>query len=224
MMAKAGWIVAALLALASCGEGQMVGRAIDDTGPMLGASRAVELGTPVAAAYRVQRVNVIVPKTLEVSEENVFLPRADIVWHGDPIGDRHAQVKSVIDEAARRGVRGMTSGASVVVDIEILRFHALTPKTRYTVGGNFATRFLLTVKDARTGQVIDGPRLVVADCPASGGQKALDEERRGITERVVIVDHVSGVIARELSRRYVSPEAAAQAVSRTAFQPSDLAL
>lgn len=218
MKVKAGLGLALVLALAGCGENQLVGRAADPTGLATGLTVT---GERVAAAWHVVKVEVNVPRSLRVSEENSFVPMADIVWHGDMLGDRYAQVQNIMAEAAARGTAGMKRGEAVVVQVDMLRFHALTPKARYTFGGNFATRFLLTVRDAHTGEVLDGPRLVVADCPASGGQKALAEEEAGITQRVVIVDHVAGVFAHELSTRALAP-LAAPVVSRNAFQPSDL--
>lgn len=218
MMVKATLALMAALALGACAGPQMVGRAADG----LGGTGLVAAGQRVSAAYDVTRIDVVVPRSLKVSEENTFVPVADIVWHGDATGDRYAQVQSIISEAAERGTSGMASGQKVTVQVEVSLFHALTPKARYTFGGNFATRLLLTVRDAATGAVVDGPRLVVADCPAAGGQRAMAEEARGLTQRMVIVDHVSGVLARELSTR---PAAApAPVVSRNAFQPSDLGL
>ena len=212
--AKASLVLVAALTLGACAGPQMVGRAAGALG-----ETGLVAGPRVSAAYDVAQVVVKVPASLEASEQNTFVPRADIVWHGDAKGNRHVQVQSIIQEAATRGTAGMTRGEKVVVEVEVSLFHALTPKARYTFGGNFATRLLLTVKDAQTGAVIDGPRLVVADCPASGGQKALEEEARGLTQRMVIVDHVSGVIAQELATR-----PAAAVLSRNAFTPSDLGL
>ena len=42
--------------------------------------------------YQVAEIRVNVPRTLKVSEANTFLPKADIVWRGEPRADRHAQV------------------------------------------------------------------------------------------------------------------------------------
>lgn len=224
---KAGLALVLVLGLAGCSGGQVVGRAIEGTGSITGLLTGDGMGDKamIPAAYDVSRVEISVPHTLRVSEANTFVPMADIVWHGDPLGDRYEQVRSIIDEAARRGTVDMTRGESVVVQIEVMRFHALTPKARYTFGGNFATRFLLTVRDAGTGQLVDGPRLVVADAPASGGQRAMEEEAQGITQRVVIVSHVAEVLRRELSRRLVpKSELGAGAVSRNSFQPAELGM
>ncbi len=53
--------------------------------------------------------------------------------------------------------------------------------------------FMLTVRDATTGAVVDGPRLVKADVKASGGAGAIAEERIGRTQRVVIVEALSQI-------------------------------
>lgn len=87
------------------------------------------------ADYRVAQINVIVPRTLQVSEANSYKPRGDIVWRGDLPGDRHAQVKAIFEEALARGANGVNGSVPVVLDIEVTRFHALTEKTRYSVGG-----------------------------------------------------------------------------------------
>ena len=42
----------------------------------------------LAAQYDVAEVKIVVPQTLRVSEANSYRPNADIVWRGDPPGDR----------------------------------------------------------------------------------------------------------------------------------------
>lgn len=171
------------------------------TGAATPADLAVASRGVVTATYDVQRVDVVVPRNLKVSEANMYYPLADIVWRGEPRGDRYAQVEAIYKEAADRATAGMGKGEPVVVTVEVTRFHALTEKTRYSVGGTHSLHFLLTVTDASTGQVIDGPRRVVADVKAAGGQKAIDEEARGLTQRVVIVNRLTEVLQRELSVR-----------------------
>ncbi len=151
------------------------------------------------AEYDVQAVNVLVPHTLQVSEANTFHPSADIVWRGDLPGDRYAQVKAIFDTAAARSTATMHTGAPVVVDLEIVRFHCLTEKTRYTVGGVHSLHFMLTVRDATTGAVLQGPRLIVADVKGAGGNRAVAEEQAGRTQKVVVTDRLTEVIRRELS-------------------------
>ena len=175
--------------------------------------------------YAIQAVRVLVPESLRVSEANVYYPIADIVWRGDPRADRHTQVKAIFEEAFARGTAGMTEGRPVFVDLEVTRFHCLTEKTRYTIGGVHSLKFMLTVRDAATGAVLDGPRLVVADIKASGGSVAVEEDALGRTQKVVIEEHLAAVAQRELTRPLVmAPGAGVQSyVSRMDYDPTRIA-
>ncbi len=173
------------------------------------------------AQYDVQAVNVSVPRNLKASEANSFHPSADIVWRGELPGDRHAQVLAIFNEAMGRGTAAMHSGPQVVVDIEVVRFHCLTEKTRFTVGGVHSMQFTMTVRDAVSGAILQGPRLVVADVKAAGGARAIAEDAAGRTQRVVVVERLTEVIRRELSAPMVAVPEGMQ-VSR--FDGSSIAL
>ena len=149
--------------------------------------------------YSVTSIEVIIPETLVVSEANQFYPKADIVWRGDPPGDRLAQVKSIMDEGLASGASTLLQGPSVVVSVQLERFHALTEKARYSVGGVHDVVFLLTVKDAETGVVLEGPRRVEIAIRAAGNDVAIAEDEAGRTQRVVIVEGVAEALRRELS-------------------------
>lgn len=186
-------IIAALVltaGLSACASGEI-------------ASRNVQIAsTPVEAAatsFDVRDVNVTVPRTLKVSEANLYLPAGDIVWREDPKGDRHAQVQAIVDAAMRQGTAGMQGRMPVRVDVEITRFHALTEKARYTVGGVHAIQFNLTLADPETGVPLTRPRHVKANLKAFGGKKALDAEAQGLTQKVRITQHLAGVIQQELA-------------------------
>lgn len=153
----------------------------------------------MAPQYDVTAVHVTVPRDLKVSEANVFYPIADIVWRGEAAGDRYEQVRAILEEGVAFGTGAMHQGRKVSVDVELVRFHALTEKTRYTVGGVHSIKFMLTVRDAASGVALDGPRLIVADVKAAGGSRAMAEDQAGRTQRVVIVEHLAAVIRRELS-------------------------
>ena len=108
----------------------------------------------------------------------------------------------------------MTAGQAVILEAEVTRFHALTEKTRYTFGGMHSVKFRLTLRDAETGAVIDGPRLVSADIEAAGGVRAMAEDQAGRTQKVVIEEHLAEVIRAQLalpvaaplvSRNYIDP-------------------
>jgi hypothetical protein len=153
----------------------------------------------------VQEVAILVPDTLRVSESNAYYPLADIVWRGEPRGDRHAQVRAIFDQAATRATAERSKGAPVSVEIEVTRFHALTEKARYTVGGVHSIKFQLTVKDAKTGEILEEPRLINGDLPAAGGSTALEEDAMGLTQKVLITQHLADVIATELAPGPVRP-------------------
>jgi hypothetical protein len=108
------------------------------------------------------------------------------------------------------------------VDIEVTRFHCLTEKTRYTVGGVHSLHFMLTVRDADTGVVIDGPRAVVADVKAAGGAQAIAEDDMGMTQRVVVVQRLSEVIHRELSTKITDPALVSRFLEGQSLSPAGL--
>ncbi|EEW26386.1 DUF6778 family protein [Rhodobacter ferrooxidans] len=211
-------LIAALglaVSLSACGGMQPVSRASlpDATALSITSKSGPNMVAP-AAQYDVAEVRISVPQNLRVSEANMFYPIADIVWRGEPLGDRHAQVKAIFEEAFATGTQAMHQGRKVIVEAEVTRFHCLTEKTRYTVGGTHSMKFTLTLRDAATGQIIDGPRLVVADVKASGGNRALAEELAGRTQRVVVLERLAQVIRQELSQPQPLPDAGAVPTSR----------
>lgn len=204
-----------LAALAACVSPDPASRAAVVVSPQQPASIGLDATSPrkvLKAQYDVQQVAISVPRSLRVSEANVFYPIADVVWRGEPRGDRYAQVERIFQEAAAQATVSMTEGRKVNVSIEITRFHCLTEKTRYTVGGTHALDFMMTVTDAVTGQVIDGPRAVVGDIKASGGAHAIAEDQMGRTQRVVVVSRLTEVLRRELSAEITDPQLVSQAL------------
>jgi len=67
-------------------------------------------------------------------------------------------------------------------------------------GGVHSITFVLTLRDSKSGATVLGPRVVKADLRAFGGRKALQADRDGQTQKVRIIEHLAGVIARELAR------------------------
>ncbi|MBW6505758.1 MAG: hypothetical protein K0B00_03300 [Rhodobacteraceae bacterium] len=190
--------VALVGALGGCATLEPVSRSTTEPAALGAASQPLAVAT--APRYAIMGITVRVPETLKVSEANLYYPIADIVWRGDARGDRYAQVKSIFDTALAQGTAAMTSGTPVQLEVEVTRFHGLTEKARYSVGGTYAMKFLLTLRDARTGAIIDGPREVAADMPAAGGERALAEEARGLTPKLVVTARLAEVIAAELTR------------------------
>ena len=155
--------------------------------------------------FSVVAVNVTVPETLRVSEANRYYPSGDIVWREDPMGNRYEQVKAILTAGLTRGVSGFDGEREVVLDVVLTRFHALTEKARYTIGGVHAIQFEMQVRDAETGEVLIAPRRIKADFDALGGQAAIASEARGVTQKVRITNQLAWVIEQELGleRGYV---------------------
>ena len=150
--------------------------------------------------YRVRNINVDVPLSLEVSERNSYYPGADIVWRGDPIGNRHEQVKAIFEAGFARGARDIRGSVPVDLDVRVERFHALTERARYTIGGVHAITFVMQVRDARTGDLLGEPKRVRADLDGYGGSAALRAEQAGLTQKVRITSHLAEVLRQEFMR------------------------
>lgn len=174
-------------------DGAAVTRA--STGDAIGSPPASLTSVPVS----VNTVTVRVPRYLTVSEANRYLPRADIVWREDPVGDRHVQVQKIMQDAFVSGASALNGPIKVDVDVQLVRFHALTEKARYTTGGVHSITFDMAIKDPETGELVVPIRRVRADLKGYGGQQAIAAESRGITQKVRISDHLANVIQQELT-------------------------
>jgi hypothetical protein len=166
---------AALLGLASCG------------------SFLVDYATispEVTRTWKVQDINVSVPETLSVNTINSMVPADDIVWYGEQSGDTRQQVAAILEEGIKSGSASLNGPVPVVMDVELVKFHALTPKAFNTAPsgtGVETVRFKIKVLDARTNAVLipeqtiasDGPALVLAD----GGERG-DAERKRIVNKI----------------------------------------
>lgn len=147
----------------------------------------------------VEKINVRVPTSLRVSEANRYYPNGDIVWREDPMGNRHAQVAKIVHDAMTQGVESFTGPVPVILDIEVVRFHALSEKARYTVGGVHNIAFYMVLRDATTGEPLSEPRRIESNLEAFGGQQAIAAESRGLTQKVRISGHLSEVIRQQMS-------------------------
>ncbi|MEQ3709201.1 MAG: DUF6778 family protein [Tateyamaria sp.] len=165
-------------------------------------------GLPLAAteqvgAYntdvRVKNITVRVPRSLTVSEGNGYLPSSDIVWRGDPIGDRYAQIGAIFNDAMKKGTAALDGATPVFLDIEVTRFHALTERARYSTGGVHNINFNVTVRHAVTNAQLGETRRVRADLTAFGGSQALAAEARGETQKARISAFLAEVIRQELT-------------------------
>lgn len=169
------------------------------------ASRNEPLETGFAKAgafvrdYKVTDIRVSVPEDLIVSEANSYFPRADIVWRGDAFGNRHQQLSALFEQAAARGAERMNGAVPVVVDVELARFHGVTEKTRFSIGGDYDIQYVMTVRNAVTGEVIEPSKLVKYKLDAPGGDAAMALERAGQTEKVRVLDFMTQKFIQDLS-------------------------
>lgn len=149
--------------------------------------------------YNVSSIVVNVPRELRVSENNSYYPNADIVWRGDPVGDRHAQIEEIFQTAATQAAGELGGARDVIAVIDVVRFHGVTERTRFSVGGVYNMVFNLGIYDGQTGLVIETPRQLTANLPAPGGQAALQLEQAGQTEKVRVLNYLTFFIQQELS-------------------------
>ncbi len=205
-MIKTLLAVAVAAGLSACAKPETVSRAAPAAG-LIAAPIAEEAGRD----YTVTEVKVNVSRDLSVSEANLYFPIADIVWRDDPLGDRHMQVARIMKNGMSTGAVALVGSRDVIVNVDVLRFHAVTEKARYTIGGVHSIKFRMSVIDAQTGEVIEAPRTVVADFDALGGAAAIKAEREGFGQKQRITAHMAGVIQRELgSPALLAARAAAQ--------------
>ena len=160
---------------------------------------------PTAAApqierdYAVHSIRFAVPEDMTVSEANSYYPIADIVWRGDPLGNRAQQISDIFQTSILSAGQGLDGQVPVTVDVELARFHSLTERTRYSVGGTHSIKFDLTIRHAETGEVLEQRRRINADLAALGGYAALMADQRGETQKARITTHLTSVFFRELS-------------------------
>ena len=153
-------------------------------------------------SYAIEAMTFSTIDELFVSEANSYYPQADVVWRGDPIGDRVAQVEAMFQTAATRNKERLEGDTLVVVDIQLVRFHGVTERTRFSIGGVYNIVFNMRVRNAETGEVIEDSRRILADLSAPGGIAALMQEQRGQTEKVRVTDFLTQVFSDELTGTY----------------------
>jgi hypothetical protein len=155
------------------------------------------LPADVTRAWRLADVRVNVPRDLTVSEAKSLLPQADIVWREDPLGDRYAQVGTIMGEAVTRGASGLRGARPVVIDVTVTRFHALTfeAEQRGQNWGVHNIRFIAQVSDARTGEVLVPATEIRSELPALSGDQMRAARQKGVTQKSMITSHVAKTVS-----------------------------
>lgn len=153
-----------------------------------------ELDPAVTRTWILKDVIAIVPDDLSVSNANTFAPTADIVWHGEPFGDRRAQVAAIIDEGVTKGSAELQGPRPVTITVAVLRFHAVTPAAvARAPAAVHNIRYVIQVIDAETGTPLTEKQVIEADLEAYVGAAAIAAAINGDTQRARIVNHIAHV-------------------------------
>lgn len=160
-------------------------------GEPVGASVVVPSLSARSVDWNVVDVRVNVPETLSTTEANMFYPNANIIWRGEPLGNRHQQVAALMDQGISFGLTHLNGSQDVIFQIDVRRFHSVTEKARAFTGGVHDMIFTLTVIDATTGAALHGPVFVETHLNAHGGRAALEAERNGFSQKVRIMNHLA---------------------------------
>ena len=183
------------LGLSACGAYDLSSRNATPEEALKGAA-AVQALAPI----NVVDARITVPRSLQVSEANSYYPSGDIVWRGDAHGDRYAQIEAILTESMAIAQDGHKGSTPAVVEITLKRFHSLSEKTRYSVGGVHSIRFDLTLRDPKTGEALAPTREIRADLKEYGGDRAIEAERQGLTQKLRVTRHLANVLRSELEQ------------------------
>lgn len=152
-------------------------------------------GSDVTKNWRVVDVVSVVPDTLTVSNDNTFAPQADIVWHGEPFGDRRAQVAAILDEGLTRATRPLRGSRAVAMTARVVTFHGVTPSAvARAPAAVHNIRFILSVFDAQTGEALVSNEAISADLEANVGTAAIAAAINRETQRERVVAHIEAVM------------------------------
>lgn len=145
--------------------------------------------------WRVTSVEVRAPETLTTSEENTYTPNFDVVWHGEPYGDRRAQAAAIVKEGIQRGATVVQGKQQVRLVATVAQFHALTPMTREALSnsGVHNIQYDIQAFDARTGAALTQSQRIKAELPALVGAQGDEADAKGFTQKVQITQHISRV-------------------------------
>lgn len=152
------------------------------------------LSSEVTKQWRLNNVAVEVPEHLTVSNSNTLAPNADIVWHGEPFGDRKAQVAAIIDEGVSAGASDLNGDQPVTMAVRVATFHAVTPAAiARSPAAVHNIGYVVQIFDSRTREPLTEPQTISADLEAFVGTSAVTAAISGDTQRVRIVRHLEAV-------------------------------
>jgi hypothetical protein len=150
----------------------------------------------VSRAWRVADIVVVAPASLTTTEENSLAPNADIVWHGEPRGDRRLQAARIVEDGLRAGSAALNGRTPVRLQAQLNHFHGITPVAlNQAPAAVHNISYILQVVSLSTGDTLFGPETIQADLPALTQSAAAVAAANGISERQRIVDHIAETTA-----------------------------
>ncbi len=198
-------LLIAAVSVSACSSQQTTTRNVTSSAQLVDdrAQQAQQLDQVALGAFmpnaKIEAITVRVAQNLTVSEKNSYYPRADIVWRGDILGNRHEQVATILKDSAQRAAAKMNGTRPVHMHIEVTRFHGVSEKARYSTGGVHNMNFVLTLTDPSTGIVLRGPRQIVSNLDALKGIEAITADARGETQKVRVTSFLEQVLLTELT-------------------------
>ncbi len=186
---------ALIATLTACSAVDIVTRNAPLEVPRIGAQATPQ----VLRDYTLHAIRFAVPADMTVSEANSYYPIADIVWRGDPMGNRSQQINDIFQTSIRAAGAELNGSIPVTVDVELVRFHSLTERTRFSVGGVYSIKFNLTIRNGLTGEVLEPTRRISGDFAALGGRAAMAADYQGQGQKVRITAHLTSVFFHELT-------------------------
>jgi hypothetical protein len=153
-----------------------------------------QLTADVTRGWTVSAVKVSVPQSLRVSDVNRVAPNADIVWHGDPEGDRRQQVSAIVQDGITGGAAELAGPRAVTFSVTLLRFHGVTPAAvAISPAAVHNISYMIQVYDTRTIQPLTPPVEIHADLDAFTQAAAIVAAQEGQTQKVRITNHIATV-------------------------------
>ncbi len=148
----------------------------------------------VSDQWQLSSISVVVPGDRSVSEANTLAPDAHIVWRGEPLGNRRAQVKDIVQEGIERPFRELRGSRGIHVRAQVIHFHAVTPNAVANApAAVHNVRYAIQIYDAQTREPLTETSNISADLDAFVGAAAVTAALEGQTQRVRIVDHIARV-------------------------------
>lgn len=152
-----------------------------------------------ATDWRLASVEVEIPEDMPVNTNGDIRvpPSNELVWWGDPEGDRKAQVRALLTDAVSAGALDALTGTKpVIFRMKVNQFHAMTPRARATPIqlGVHSLNFDFEIVDAATSQILAAEKDVSADLRAFSGTQAILAEQQGQGQKIRIQTRVAQVV------------------------------